>query len=189
MCATCGCQGGSTSTLTNLRTGSSTEIAPLIGRGEQHEHVHADETGHAHEHGHDYLHERHHHPHDHGHRHDDDHPSSDDDGRTPSVARRSTSKRGSLSRTTWSRHGIAHGSAAGKSSRSISSARPGPARRRCWSVRSPTSEDRRSSSSRAIRRPQTTASASARLGCPWCRSTRARAAIWTPRWCGAASRS
>jgi len=83
MCATCGCQGGSTSTLTNLRTRSSTEIAPLIGRGEQHEHVHADGTRHAHEHGHDHLHERHHHPHDHGHRHDDDHPSSDDDGAHP----------------------------------------------------------------------------------------------------------
>src|SRR5208283_1040653 len=64
MCATCGCQGGSTSTLTNLRTRSSTEIAPLIGRGEQHEHVHADGTRHAHEHG-------------------DDHPSSDDDGAHP----------------------------------------------------------------------------------------------------------
>ena len=67
MCATCGCEARTATTMTNLRTGVSTEIAPLAGEETLHEHVHADGTRHSNDHGHD------HHHHDHVHRYDDDH--------------------------------------------------------------------------------------------------------------------
>ncbi|MBV9288554.1 MAG: hydrogenase nickel incorporation protein HypB [Hyphomicrobiales bacterium] len=64
MCATCGCEASTAATMTNLRTGVSTEIAPLAGEEAMHEHVHADGTRHSHAHGH----EDHRHDHVHSHR-------------------------------------------------------------------------------------------------------------------------
>ncbi|MGJ0397297.1 MAG: hydrogenase nickel incorporation protein HypB [Methylocystis sp.] len=83
MCASCGCQGQGT-TMTNLQTGASAEIAPPphgadhshgVGEGDGlghfhdgHYHVHGDEHHHAHGRNHAHAHE-----HDHAHPHDGSH--------------------------------------------------------------------------------------------------------------------
>src|SRR5580658_8752697 len=48
MCATCGCDSETTTTMVNLQTGKQVEIG--------HEHVHADGTRHSHGHGHEHVH-------------------------------------------------------------------------------------------------------------------------------------
>ena len=81
MCATCGCDDGATTTVTNLQTGATATMAR--GAHALHEHVHADGTRHSHDdghehhgqehHGHEHVHadgSRHSHSHDHPHDHD-----------------------------------------------------------------------------------------------------------------------
>ena len=87
MCTSCGCQGQGT-TMTNLQTGASAEIAARPEHRHDHGHSHNPNEGHGHahshgghHHGHDGDHHGHHHHGDgHVHGHDHDHAHAHDHG-------------------------------------------------------------------------------------------------------------
>ena len=81
MCVSCGCQGqgqGQGTTMTNLQTGASAEIAAPHGAGHSHGAGADHGLGHFHD-GHYHVHDKHHHAHgrDHAHEHDDSHSHDD----------------------------------------------------------------------------------------------------------------
>jgi len=68
MCTSCGCQGQGT-TMINLQTGASTEIAARPEHNHDHGHSHGADG----DHGHDHVHGEHHHAHDEHHHDEHDH--------------------------------------------------------------------------------------------------------------------
>lgn len=73
MCGTCGCGEGAKATVINLKTGTTSEVAPdHDAEHHHHHHTHAHTHDHGHSHSHEHGHDHHHHHHhagDHSHSH------------------------------------------------------------------------------------------------------------------------